>query len=298
MKLELAHLLQPRVLVEFAQDHLWDRLPWALLALGVVFGGALVIWIIKLILSRIFIPKYRERYVLLREEKSGEKFYTPTRRMRWGSFAHLMLETFFFVSIVIVLWIAAHIAGFNFWTSSLVGVGLGAVGTYIFGAALQNIGAGYFVFLTDKVEEGWFISVGQYKGRIIEIHPLYVEIEAKDPVTKGALHHQIPMIMLLSTVVTRYYYEEYYAPILSRKDDPTAHLVGTDPDLLLESAPSDTRVPVQEPTVVVGRGTEPTRYDGRDVHRRGGPLLPGIQVRENNSKIEHRSHEKRSKKGQ
>lgn len=97
MKLELAHLLQPRVLVEFAHDHLWDRLPWALLALGVIFGGGLVIWIIKLILSRIFLPKYRERYVLIWEGNSGKRYYAPTQRRRWGSFAHLVLETFFFV---------------------------------------------------------------------------------------------------------------------------------------------------------------------------------------------------------
>jgi len=239
MELELYHLLQPRILIEYAEDHLWDRLPWALLALGVVFGGLFVIYIVKMLLGLCMLPrKYHERYVLIRvDDGSGKKFYAPSMRRRWGSFAHLMLETFFFVGIVITLWIAAHIAGFNFWTSSLVGIGLGLVGTYIFGSALQNIGAGYFVFLTDKVEEGWCISVAGVKGRITEIHPLYIEIESRDPKTGGALHHQVPMIMILTAVVTRDFNMEYNAPLLTRTDDPTMHLTGNKRDFLVDVSP-------------------------------------------------------------
>jgi len=297
MKLELAHLLQPRVLVEFAQDNLWDRLPWALLALGVIFGGFLVIWAIRLLLSYFFIPKYRERYVLIREEKSGKKYFAPTRRMRWGSFVHLILETFFIVSIVIVLWIAAHIAGFNFWTSTIVLGFIGSAGVYIFGGGLQNFGSGFIVFLTDKVEEGWYISVCAYKGRVIEIHPLYVEIETRDEKTGGAIHHQIPMLLMLTTVVSRFYYEEYCAPILTRKDDPTSHLTGDESDILIDMGGIKEAQPAPL-SEQVGYEVLDAQWNG--VHQRPGVggTLSEYSGRGATAKIEHQPYQQKRKKGQ
>lgn len=295
MKLELEHLLRPRVLVEFAGDELWDRLPWALLAIGVIIGGAFVVWLIKLLLSYIFIPKYRERYVLIREDKPKSKsggvennakptqYFAPTRRMRWGSFAHLILETFFFIAIVLVLWIGAHVAGFNFWTSSIVLGFMGTAVVYIFTAGLQNIGAGYMIFLTDKIEEGWYISVDQYKGRIIEIHPLYVEIESRDSTTGGAIHHQIPMLRMLTSVVSRFYHEEYYAPILTRKDDPTQHLLGGDQsDVLVDVGSGGVKISSvsdADYVTVLPKEREPTH-------------------RQRNGKIQHQPYPRKIKKGQ
>jgi hypothetical protein len=129
LELKLIHLLQPRVLVEFANDQIFERLPYALLAMGVVVGGFFVTYIIKLLLSKCCLPRKNiERYVL-KSKKGHRKVFRVTTRKRWGSIAHLILETFFFIAIVLVLWIGAHVAGFNFWTSSMVGVGLGLVGT-------------------------------------------------------------------------------------------------------------------------------------------------------------------------
>jgi len=217
-------LLQPRVLARFAHDQLWERLPWALLSLAVVIVGFAAVYFAKLLLKMCCLSaKYREKYVLVKR-RGNHKVFVATTRKRWGSVAHLMLETFFFVGVVIVLWIGAHVAGFNFWTSSFVGVGIGLVGTYIFGTALQNIGAGYFVFLTDKIEEGWYIKVAGVEGRVIEIHPLYVEIE-NHAKSGGALHHQVPMVHILTSVLTRDFNAEY-SMRSTTAINPNDHLTG------------------------------------------------------------------------
>ena len=113
----------PRVLQEYNFDHLWDRLPWALLAIGVVLGGFLVMFLLKKLAALVCLPrKYREKFVLTESYSMAngkrELVFRASTRKRWGSVAHLLLETFFFVGIVIVLWVGAHVAGFNFWTSS------------------------------------------------------------------------------------------------------------------------------------------------------------------------------------
>lgn len=209
-KLTFKHLISPKLLIKFGVDNAFESLPYSLLALGIAVGGVFVIWLMKLIFTSCCLhPKYRERWVTIRGRLE------PIRHKRLQSVIHLVLESFFFVGIVIVLWIAAAVAGFNFWTSSLVGIAIGAVFTYMFGGALQQIGAGYFIYLTDKIEEGYYIEVNGVEGRVTELHPLYAEMESIDKVTKGVIHTQVPMLSLITSIVKRNFHKELTIPRLS-----------------------------------------------------------------------------------
>ena len=170
-----------RIVVEFANDHLFERLPWALLSIGIFLGGCVVLFIFKRIMRCICLsPKYRNRYVRAGVHKNLDGTTNVTWKLEthhpMGSFWHLFIEVFFIIALVITIWIAAHVAGFNFWTSSLMGVGLGLVGTYMvsvffptrakarsavasiyspffffyFGQALHALGSGIFVYIPNK----------------------------------------------------------------------------------------------------------------------------------------------------
>lgn len=148
-----------QIVVDFNNDHLFERLPWALLAIGIFLGGCIVLFFFKKLFRCCCLhPRYRSRWVrrgVRTDPHTGKKYgeWVPERHHPMGSFKHLFIEVLFLVLLVLVIWVAAHVAGFNFWTSSLVGVGLGLVGTYMFGAAIQALGSGIFVYITNKVKK-------------------------------------------------------------------------------------------------------------------------------------------------
>ena len=51
------------------------------------------------------------------------------------------------------------------------------------------------------------------------------------------MHHQVPMLLILTAIVTRDFHMEYNAPLLTRSDDPTLHLTGNKREILLDIAP-------------------------------------------------------------
>ena len=202
-----------KIVVDFNNDHMFERLPWALLAIGIFLGGCVVLFIMKRAFKACFLnPKYRTNWVLRRTHQlpngrvQGEWVQETHHPM--GSFKHLIIEVFFLICLVITIWVAAHVAGFNFWSSSLVGVGLGLVGTYMFGAAIQALGAGIFIYMTNKLEEQMYVEVDGVEGMIRELHPLYAELEYMDKESHGMIHVQVPMTRLLTSIVKRNFSKE------------------------------------------------------------------------------------------
>ena len=61
-------------------------------------------------------------------------------------------------------------------------------------------------------EEGQYIKVGGVEGRITELHPLYAELEYLDQESGGIEHIQVPMTMLLTTIVKRNFVKEAQMP--------------------------------------------------------------------------------------
>ena len=202
---------------------MFERLPWALLAIGIALGGIIVLWIFKSLLKCCCLPrKYRDKYVLFEEtDNDGKKkpIWVKTTGKPWNSVKHLFLEVAFFIATAIVLWIASAVAGFNFWTSSIVGVGLGLVGTYVFGTPLRTLGSSIFVYSKDLVEEGFYIQIENVEGRVVELHPLGAELEAIDRTTGAAMMVHVPMDKFLTEIWVRKYREEKLLPATSIHPD-------------------------------------------------------------------------------
>ena len=198
------HLLDPRALIEFTGSTIWNRLPWALLSFGVAFFGLVAVYIIvKVILaSCCFSRKYHNRYI--RNDKTGH-YYQDRHRMK--SFAHVLIETLFFLGIFLVVWIASYVAGFNLFSSSLLSVGMGLVATYMFAIALQNMGAGYWIYVTDKVEEDQYLRFPQLgpdiHGIVAEMHPMYILLQRENNTNTSLIEVQVPMTLVISSVVIR-----------------------------------------------------------------------------------------------
>ena len=201
------------IVVEFTNDHMFERLPWALLSIGIFIGGCVILFFMKRMFSCCCLhPKYRHNWVLRRTHKlpngrvQGEWIQESHHPM--GSFKHLFIEVFFLICLVLIIWVSAHVAGFSFWSSSLVGVGLGLVGTYMFGAAIQALGSGIFIYMTNKIEENFYIEVDGVEGMVRELHPLYAELEYKDKESGGMVYIQVPMNRLLTSIVKRNFSKE------------------------------------------------------------------------------------------
>jgi small-conductance mechanosensitive channel len=198
------HLTNPRMLIEFASDQVWERLPQSLLAMAVLCGGLIMWWLIKYILLKAFVSRHLIRLKAIRD---GRFYFGYERKRTAGSVKHVIVETIFIAGIVIIFWVAAHVAGFNFWTNAITLSAIGLVATYMFGMALQNMGASYFLYLSDKVEEAWYIEVGSGGGRlegyVVAIHPLFTDLDYFD-VKRGIVRSlQIPNSMLITSPVYR-----------------------------------------------------------------------------------------------
>lgn len=206
--LTMWHLLNPAHLAKMASETVWHRLPWALLAIGTGIGGIIVIFVIKSILSVALPKKYRERLVLSGiDEKTGKPIFTQEQHHRLRSYYRVFIETVFFVGIALVLWIASYVGGFDVLSSSLISVGFGLVGTYMFATVIQQMGSGYWVYMTDKVEEGQYLrfpTLSPYiHGRLTELHPLYGILQRTNDAGDGLLEIQVPMSDLLGSHVIR-----------------------------------------------------------------------------------------------
>ena len=205
MPITFEHLVNPRLLIEYASNNMWDMLPQSLLAMAVLLGGLIVWWIFKYIITRIWITK--QTSVRLKSIQNGQFIFGTEVKRTGGSIKNVILETIFIVGVVIIFWVAAHVAGFNFWTNTLVLSSIGLVATYMFGPALQNMGATYFLYLSDKVEEKTYIEVGvgpgKIEGYVLAIHPLYADLDYFDETSSTVRHRQVPTTMLLSLTVDR-----------------------------------------------------------------------------------------------
>src|SRR5690606_26046404 len=158
-------LLSPRAMYAFTLHDAWKSLP-TLMAMVIFFIIAMIILVIgKKILCWLLLRKEgHKKFILERRSKRPDGTYkcywVEAPIHHYGSLAHLLIESLFFGGIIVAALFAFAIGDMNLWQSAIGSVGIGIVGTYVFGAGLQQIGAGYFFLLFN------FMSYGEYWEQI------------------------------------------------------------------------------------------------------------------------------------
>lgn len=222
--LTMWHLVNPHMLAKFVGPPMWAKAPWALLSALIGIGGIIVVYIIvKVLLARcILSPKYHKRNEwVLNAEGKREKV---NRAGCFRSFKHVIVETLFFIGLGVSIMAAASIAGFDLLSSSLMSIALGLIATYMFSVVIQNVGAGYWIYLTDKIEEAQYYRMAmnpEVHGLVLEMHPLYALLECENKTGDDTYEIQVPMSLFLSNVWIRDLKAEKEA--LHKKDQEAKH---------------------------------------------------------------------------
>lgn len=207
----------------FALSDAWGSLPTLLAMGGMLIGCVLVVFLLKKLFEFVLLPRERNfKYVLENcDKKTDGERKTTWRKVavqHWGSVVHLILETLFFFGIIVSALFAAAIGDVNIWESPIASVGIGVIGTYIFGPGLQQVGSGYWFFLANAmvVGEYWILVGGGIEGRVSRITPFFVEFMSMSE-GHGRLQ-RVSMTTVMGAGWTRDFYKEKHEPIVVLND--------------------------------------------------------------------------------
>lgn len=220
-------LASPRAVIEFTLGDAWNSLP-TLLAMGGFFVvGIFILLIGKRLLNWIFLGRYNHKYLLdrLRKDPSSGKPYTYWTKApvhNYGTFMHLIITTFFLLGVGILGIFTAAIGGINLWSSPIASIGVGLIGTYVFGAGLQQIGSYYFVLWFGGMTYGeyWVLVGSPVEGRVSRITPFFIELENLDTESQSARTFRVSMVKVLNADWEHNYHKEKYALHVSEYELP------------------------------------------------------------------------------
>ena len=214
----------PRAVINIISDEFIDNLPNIFIALGLALAGIVVAWIAV---------KFAACCTRARSSKRWKRSYNDNGLMEWktetnwsgNSRIRFFWLCFAILSVVTGFWVAAHTAGFNFWTLIFQFGIFGVVITYSFGGALRDGGAFFLLSFTNKIEEDWWIEVVGLgvSGRITAIHILWVEVEYLNPKTNSMEEAHIPTAFIMANVIKRKFEEEKKYIALNTTIDPNTN---------------------------------------------------------------------------
>jgi len=209
----------PRAAVNIISEDFVENLPNVFIALGLGLAGIVVAWIFIKISECCTGTRISKRWK--RDREDTLRWKSTTNRSK-NSRIRFILLCFAIISAISGFWVAAHTAGFNFWTVVL-GYGiLTLVANSAFGGMLRDGGAFFLIALTDKIQEDWWIEVVGMgvAGRITAIHILWVEIEYLD--TQGNMEEaHIPTAYIMANVIKRKFAMEKDTSPVVRLDPAT-----------------------------------------------------------------------------
>ena len=121
--------------------------------------------------------------------------------------------------------------GVNFWTITLSYGILALVLNTAFGTSLRNAGAFFLSAWSDKIEEDWFVNIGnQVQGRVVAIHILWIELEVGSLKSKDGLTViHVPTYMIMGTIMKRILKYETKRSILPIHNNNNRNLKFTNP---------------------------------------------------------------------
>ncbi len=240
-------LVSPRAVYEFTLADAVASLPSLLAMAGLFVLSVLFLYIGKRILEWILLcgsrsPKYvKDRSYDVgvdgkRKRKQAQQWIRlPTHT--WGSMAHLIIETLFFLGMGVIAVFVAALGGINLWQSQLAYAGIGIIVTYIFGMGLQTAGAGYFVAGTaiQCLGEWWELDGSpNIYGRVSVVTPFFVYLDRLHKEKGSTQTIRVNMVTVWNGNWIRSYADELHAepayssikphtaiPILGEDEDET-----------------------------------------------------------------------------
>lgn len=210
-------LISPRAVYNFTLADAWGSLP-NLILMGAIFAASvLIIAIVRRLLLFIFLPKERQRKFVLEQitKQDGQviKRWRPVPTYHWGSIAHVIAESVFFVGFVLAALFSAAVGNVNLWESPITSLSISLVGTYVFSTGLQQFGAYFFFALSNAMDAGeyWELIGSGIGGRISRISPFFVEFMLLGPEGHGVLH-RVSMMTVMTGNWQRNFYKEKHEP--------------------------------------------------------------------------------------
>jgi small-conductance mechanosensitive channel len=197
-----------------------DTIPTVIVMCLSLLAGFIILYIVKKLVLWGLMKCARQRYGYKKwiardvERKVGSKLAKITWESKEShymfNYIHIFIESLFFIGLLITLLLAASFGGINVWQNPIaLSVITVAVG-YVFAAGLQQLGSGYFFFLTNYMSPGeWWEQVGGgISGRVINITPFYVEFETLNIERTGALIQRAGMSTVIMSNWQRNYHKE------------------------------------------------------------------------------------------
>ncbi|MBX9636530.1 MAG: hypothetical protein K2Q45_03155 [Nitrosomonas sp.] len=154
-----------------------------------------------------------QNFLVLKKDNGTEKEWMEPKKRPCANFGYLVLLTFFYGGLVIIVWLASATAGFNPWTSAAASLGLSVIATYALATPLGLIGSGFIATGTmialDQIWEFHGLGPG-WEGRIVEINIFNVTLARVDNASgsRGGELIFIPISMFLSSPCKRKIPEE------------------------------------------------------------------------------------------
>lgn len=199
--------MSPRAMWSFTLGDASGAIP-TLLAMGGLFLACLIaLYIVKkfvvFLLNSCRRPYTFQKWILKKQErvpnaklvkKTWER--TDATVHRFFNYMHLIVESLFFIGVMVSVLFAAAVGNVNVWESPVAISVIGIAITYIFGSGLQQVGAGYFFYMNNLMTPGeWWEQIGGgITGRVCNITPFYVEFESRDPERGGAVLQRSSMM--------------------------------------------------------------------------------------------------------
>jgi hypothetical protein len=219
-KIRWQDLAAPGPLIRITFDDAISTIPTLIVMALCFFAGILVLYVIKkLVVWGLMVcarqPYGYKKWVAKKVDRNqGSKMakvtWETTHTHRWFNYIHIFIESLFFLGIVVTVLLAASFGGINVWQNPIaLSVITVAVG-YVFASGLQQLGSGYFFFLTNSMspDEWWEQIGGGISGRVCNITPFYVEFEGKDTEHGGLVLQRAPMTTVFMSSWQRNYYKE------------------------------------------------------------------------------------------
>lgn len=220
-------LKSPKAIISFTLGDAVGSLPTLLVMVGFFLLGIFILIIGRKVLQWVLLGSYDHKYILerIRKDNNSGKPYTYWSKMpihRYGTFVNLFITSLFLAGIGVLFIFTAAIGGINIWTSPLATVGIGLIGTYVFGIGLQQVGSYYFVLWFGGMTYGeyWSLVGSKVEGRVSRITPFFVELESLDPESQSARMFRVSMTTALNGQWEREYHKEHSAPYVSLAEIP------------------------------------------------------------------------------